>query len=304
MEITGRSFSFGFEAPLIEWFQTHIGGAGMKVISTFSMFGEELVLILLIGFIFWCWDKKWGKQIGLNVLMGLIWNAMIKNVFLRRRPYFDHEGINILRPVEKKADLYDISAQGFSFPSGHSTNAAAAYGSLARLIRKPWIRWIAALVCLLVGFSRVAVGAHYPSDVLIGWTLGLAVIFIVPWLCEKIKNQKLLYLTLLALSVPGMFYCKSTDYFTSMGLLLGFMAGSVFEEKFVRFENTRKPFFMILRVVGGIAVFMVLSTVLKLPFSASFLDSGTYAAMMVRMARYAVIAFVNFGVYPLVFRWI
>jgi membrane-associated phospholipid phosphatase len=48
---------------------------------------------------------------------------MAKNIALRRRPYFDHESIHILRVVEPEADIYDIAAQGYSFPSGHSTNA-------------------------------------------------------------------------------------------------------------------------------------------------------------------------------------
>lgn len=45
---------------------------------------------------------------GLTTLMSLAWNTTIKNIALRRRPYFDHEGIKILRLPEAKADPYDI----------------------------------------------------------------------------------------------------------------------------------------------------------------------------------------------------
>lgn len=304
MELTGRSFAFGFEVAWMEWLQAHAGGIGMKVISAFSAFGEELLIILLLGFLYWCWDKKFGEYIGLNVLVALAWNCMIKNVFLRRRPYFDHEKIQILRPVEPKADIYDISAQGYSFPSGHSTNAASLYGSGARYQGKKWMRWMAVLLCFLVGFSRVAVGAHYPTDVLAGWALGLAAVFLVPWLCGVIGNKVLLNLVILALTLPGLFYCKSADYFTTEGLLIGFLIGSAFEEKVVRFEGTRKMGRMILRVAGGLALYLLLNVLLKLPFSGSFLDSGSVASLLVRMARYAIIAFVDFGVYPLVFRWL
>ena len=51
-------------------------------------------------------------------------------------------------------------------------------------------------------------------------------------------------------------------------------------------------------------MYFVLNTVLKLPFPKAFLDSGTTAAMLVRTVRYAVILFVEFGVYPMTFPWL
>ena len=147
MELTGNTFSFPWEASLMEWLQTHLSGA-VPVISFLSAFGEELIMILILGFLYWWYDKKAGKAIGLSVLMGIVWNPMIKNIFLRRRPYFDHEGIRILRLVEPKADPMDIAAQGYSFPSGHSTNAAAAYGSLALALKKKWVSVLAILLPL------------------------------------------------------------------------------------------------------------------------------------------------------------
>ena len=57
----------------------------------------------------------------------------------------------------------------------------------------------------------------------------------------------------------------------------------------------------ILRVAGGIAAAAVLSTLTKMPFSGAFLESGTLAACLVRTARYAVLVFVLFAVYPMCF---
>jgi len=301
--LTGNSFAFDWEVSLMEWLQSHLGNGFISVLSFFSAFGEELLLILVLGVIFWGYDKKLGKAVGLNVLMGVVWNPMIKNVFLRRRPYFDHEGIKILRLVDKSADAYDISAQGFSFPSGHSTNAVTLYGSLAAKIKKPLITCAAIALPLLVGLSRVVVGAHYPTDVLVGWALGLASIGLVTLLRRLIKNDYALYGVLLLTALPGLFYCKSADYFTGLGLLIGFIGGAVLEEKKVRFENTKSIVRCILRMVGGAALFFGLNTLLKLPFSKEFLDGGSYAALLVRGARYAVIAFLEFGVYPILFRY-
>jgi len=303
MAASGNTFFFPWEVNLMEWLQGHISGTGISIISLFSMFGEELLLILIMGFVYWCYDKKLGRTMGLSAIMGLAWNTMAKNIALRRRPYFDHEGIKILRVVEPEADIYDISAQGYSFPSGHSTNAATVFGSLAVNLRKRWVTVVAIVIPLLTGISRFVVGAHYPTDVLAGWLLGLISVLIVRLLEKRVKNTLALYGILLVASVPGFFYCKSADYFTAMGLLIGFMAGTLLDDHCVHFENTRKPLWMVVRVVGGLAVYLVLSKVLKMPFSKEFLSSGSTAALMVRCARYAIIAFVDFGVYPMLFKF-
>ena len=303
MPVIGNTFFFSWEVSLMEWLQAHIGSTGISIISLFSMFGEELLLILIVGFVYWSYDKKLGRTIGLSAIMGLSWNTMAKNVALRRRPYFDHENIKILRVVEPEADIYDIAAQGYSFPSGHSTNAASVFCSLASGIRKRWTTAAAILLPLLTGFSRFVVGAHYPTDVLAGWLLGVISVMVVQLLQKKVKNTLCLYGILLVLTVPGFFYCKTADYFTAMGLLIGFMGGTLLEDYCVRFEKTRKPLWMALRVLGGLAIYLVLSTLLKLPFSKEFLSGGTTAALLVRCARYAIIAFVEFGVYPMLFKF-
>jgi len=298
----GTTFFFTWEVSLMEWLQSHIGSTGISFISNFSLFGEELPLILIVGFVYWSYDKKLGRKVGLIAIMGLIWNTMIKNVVLRRRPYFDHENINILRIIEPEADIYDISAQGYSFPSAHSTNSVTVFGSLAINLRKRWFTVIAIIIPLLTGVSRFVVGAHYPTDVMAGWLLGLTSVVLVYTLQKKVKNTLVLYGILLITAIPGFFYCTSADYFTAVGLLIGFMGGTLLDDYCVRFEDTRKPLFMVTRLLGGLAVYLVLNSVLKMPFSKEFLSDGSTAALMVRCARYAIVAFVDFGVYPMLFK--
>ena len=303
MAAAGNTLFFPWEVSLMEWLQANIGDAGISILSFFSTFGEETLLILLVGFVYWSYDKQIGRTMGLSGIMGLTWNTMIKNIVLRRRPYFDHENIKILRVVEPEADIYDIAAQGYSFPSAHSTNAATVFGSLAVTLRKRWVTVVAIVIPLLTGISRFVVGAHYPTDVLVGWLLGGISVLLVQLLQKRLKNKFVQYGILLITVIPGFFYCKSTDYFTGVGLLIGFMAGTILEDRYVRFENTRKPLRMAVRLVGGLAVYLAVNTVLKLPFSKEFLSASSALALLVRCVRYAIIAFVIFGVYPMLFRF-
>ena len=298
----GNIFYFAWEPQLTEWLQAHLPSFAAGLFSVLTLFGEEMALVLLLGFLYWVYDKEFGLFVGTNMMATLTWNPMIKNLVLRPRPYMVHEGVACLKPVDASADIMDLSAQGYSFPSGHSANSVTAYGSLAVYTKKRWLIIAAAAVALAVGLSRVVLGVHYPTDVLAGWVLGLIVIFLVSFLQRRIRNRKIVYLILILLAVPGMFYCQSTDYYTSFGMMIGLFAGNLFEERFVRFENTRKVIPAILRLAVGVGLFFGLNTVLKLPFDKAFLESAATGAYLVRTARYAVVVFLLMGVYPLCFR--
>ena len=301
MTASGISFAFPWEVSLMEWLQNSVGSTGIAVISFLSVFGEEYTMVLMLGFLFWCYDKKMARYVGYCVLMSVIWNPMIKNLVLRRRPYFDHESIRILRLVEPKADAYDIAAQGYSFPSLHSTCVTSLYGAAARYLKKPFFTFLAFLLPLLVGFSRITVGAHYPTDVLAGWLIGILALVLVPWVLGRLKKRWLFYAVMLLTVLPGFFFCRSADFFSTSGLFFGLMAGDAVESRWVNFENTRNPLRIFLRLTGGLAVFLVMNVLLKLPLSAAFPDSGSLPALLARCVRYAVIGFVEFAVYPMLF---
>jgi undecaprenyl-diphosphatase len=85
-------------------------------------------------------------------------------------------------------DDHLVTVDSWSFPSGHSLNAMAVLGLLTVLamrerpgrLRRVVLATVGALMVLMVGYSRVYLGVHWPSDVLAGWLIGalwLAVCF-------------------------------------------------------------------------------------------------------------------------------
>ena len=98
---------------------------------------------------------------------GILLNDLMKGLFARPRP-------------DLALRLTDV--RSLSFPSGHAMQSAIIYltlaAFLARLVQaralKVYFVAFAFLLSFLIGFSRVYLGVHYPSDVLAGWCAGLA----------------------------------------------------------------------------------------------------------------------------------
>jgi undecaprenyl-diphosphatase len=133
-----------------------------------SMLGSEVVLlagVVLLGV--FAWQRRWGAFGGLLLVTGgaQVLNDVLKELFHRTRP----------APV---AGL--ISAQQFSFPSGHAMVSAAFYFFLAylawRLVARSLWRGILVsglvLLVLLIGLARLYLAAHFLSDVVAGYFAG------------------------------------------------------------------------------------------------------------------------------------
>ena len=306
----GNTMYFPWEISFITALQSVMGPVLTWLASFITNFGEELILIIVMGFVYWCYDKKFGIYVGTNIVLCVILNPLLKNIALRRRPYMDHPGIQCLKPTDSTADIYDVAAQGYSFPSGHAMNSVTAYGSMARYL-KYWkaARIGAFVLTFLVGLSRIALGVHYPTDILVGWVIGMMIIFLVPWMEMKIRRRWLFHLLLFLLCCTGIFYCHTNDYFSALGLMIGFFLAIPFEERFVRFKSVdfskaTGVLWCFLRVIGGGLIYYGLNTVLKMPFSKSFLESQTALAFLVRVIRYCIVTFIDLGVYPMIFKYV
>lgn len=302
--VVGNSYYFDFEVRLMEALQGLLGEKGAVLLSQLSALGETLIFIMILGFLYWGVDKKAGIKVGTGLMFALCLNPMVKNIANRRRPYFDNTNVKCIRPVEKDADIYDIAAQGFSFPSGHSTNSVVVYGGIARCYKNKLIRALGVILPVLVGLSRIIAGVHYPTDVLCGWALGLVVILIVPVIFDKAGDEKrwLVFLILSVISLLGVFYCKTDDYFTGLGMMLGFSVAVEIEERFIKFESTNRLLEIGLRLVLGAAIFSAITSLLKIPFPSEVLERGDFLAHLIRVLRYFIASVVSMGVYPACFK--
>ncbi len=300
---SANTFFFQWEADLIAWIQSWLPEAGVKLCSIFSMLGEELIPVAIFAFVYFCIDKRMAKRVFLTFVAVNLINPMIKNIALRKRPYMVHDQIKCLKPIDKSADIMDLSAQGYSFPSGHAANSMTMMGTLSMNVRKRTLTVVSTVIVLLCGMSRFFLGVHYPTDVLAGFAEAVIVILLMELMERKIPNKWIRYLIIAILALPGWFFCRSNDFYVGYGMLLGMIPAEYVEERYVNFKETKKPVHAIVRILLAMGLFIGLNTLFKLPFPKEVLEAPDMLQYVIRTVRYALIVFLILGIYPMAFRF-
>lgn len=198
----GTSDALAFDTLIREWFYSMRSPELTEVVKAITFMGNTktvvtvCVLLLAVPLIIGAVEKAAGKKdnhglyitkkIGIPIaavaIIGSAINKFFKHTILRPRP---------------DVSLHLIEQGGWSFPSGHSISGLLLYGFLVWLIRrycknKAFANAATVLLTLLwigIGFSRIYLGVHYPTDIIGGWTLGMVVMLAAIMIIEKIENR-------------------------------------------------------------------------------------------------------------------
>jgi undecaprenyl-diphosphatase len=167
-QVLGRGPMLELDRAISLWFATHRQDwltQAMLLVSELHRTGVLLAATALLA-IWRGWRRDWFSVRALLVVpVGMLCNLGLKNLVQRARPVHDE-------PLVQLAT--------YSFPSSHAVASTVFYGMLCALVfthsRSPRQRGCAAAVAvamvLLVTFSRVYLGAHFPSDVVAGVAVG------------------------------------------------------------------------------------------------------------------------------------
>jgi membrane-associated phospholipid phosphatase len=148
--------------------------AFMKLVTNF---GAAPAYMALLPLIFWCFDEEKGIRLGMAVMVSTWINLSLKFLLNQPRPFW-----------EAWDPAVGMIAESFNgFPSGHAQISLTMWMIVASWAKKKWAYGIAILLSLLVGFSRVYLGVHFPTDLLGGWILGALVLTAYFLWSDKLK---------------------------------------------------------------------------------------------------------------------
>lgn len=173
---------FQMDSSILLWLQNDVrGGILTPIMTVITHLGDKgalwigLTLVLLVL----RKTRRLGVRCAVAIIVGfVVTNLIIKNLVARVRPYELIQGLECIVP---KAD-------DWSFPSGHTTNSFACAWVLFR--ETPKKCGVPALIlAILIAFSRLYVGIHYPTDVLAGIVFGIASACFSLWCVPKLERK-------------------------------------------------------------------------------------------------------------------
>jgi hypothetical protein len=239
--------------------------------------------MVLIPFIYWCIDEKKSLRLSVTLLVSAWLNLALKILLDQPRPFFEGYDPSVGMIAEKMG----------GFPSAHAQNSLvmwmiiASWGIPPRLSRT--VRFgIAALLCLLIGFSRIYLGVHFPTDILGGWLLGgiiLCVYFLAGRRIEawfESRSPRAALIAAAALAFAMNLYRPSEYMLIPGGMILGLGIGCFLSRRYMDFKapiNDRfgaaKRLTLLVRYILGITAMILLYVAAGKVINGAR-DSGNY----------------------------
>lgn len=287
----------GYTINVVEWLQSFSNSFFDFFFNFISFIGEQYIFIVVIGLIYWCYNKKMGEFLGLTLGLTTIVNNVVKVIVDAPRPFTEYP--------DRVSNLRPSTSSGTSFPSGHTQNFSAFLFSISFYLKKKWMFIVSSILVILMMFSRMYLGVHFLEDVIVGGLLGLLIAYGTHHYFNILyRNQAMLhrvYLAISIISLPIVFVLGSEDLFKGYGIFTGFVLAMIFEKKYVNFTVNVTLYKKILRLIIGIILLLGLQIGVKMIYSP-FVEEGTYIFEVLDFSRYFLIAFVGFGIYPYIFK--
>ena len=280
------------------------------IVGILTYLGDEVAFLATALIIFWCFSKHRGYYLMSVGFCGVVINQTLKLIFRIPRPW-------VLDPNFKAVESAIPAATGYSFPSGHTQNAACTFGGLARGAKKAWARIVLVALVILVAFSRMYLGVHTPKDVIVSLIIGAVLVFALYPLFEYAKkNEKVYYIIFASFFLVTLAYFAFTQIYpnfveldaehvgsgvknaaTILGATAGILVSFPIERKFVKFEEKASLLGQIVKVAVGLAIVLALKSGLKVVFG------GDDEIMILRAVRYFLIVVFSACAYPLTFKY-
>lgn len=273
--------------------------------------GGALLLVMLV---YWCINKRAGLYLLLCQAGATVVNQVVKNTACIYRPW-------VRDPRVVVASEAAATATGYSFPSGHTTNAVACYGGLAMWQhRRKWLAALLLLVVLLTGFARNWLCAHTPQDVLVALLLAGLFLFVaaksLAWLDEHPGREGTVLAVGLVVLVALLLYTEfkpypldylpdgsllvdpyqmKTDCYKAYGAMAGLLLGWYADQRWIHFRVEGKLPVRIVRFVVGVAFFLAFEKLAPALFVA--VADPNPGGFLLRLTEYLCFS----ALYPAVF---
>lgn len=261
------------EIEIVRWVQGIRFPLLDELFKIITELGDQLAFIAIALTIYWFFNKRIAFKLVFVFISSAIVNEVLKAIIMRPRPYVVDPDTNV-----------GTSTHGYAFPSGHAQNTGVITTVLNQNFGKknPWLRWVLLAFLILVPFSRVYLGQHYPSDVIVGLLLGITIAYGISILVDKMGEKEHIYgmyaiipllLGVLILSLLGQPYEEVKNIFVALGGLTGFFLGYFIDKKYIQYHEYPKGIKILYRLMIGALIVMIFYLGLSILFDMIAVDN-------------------------------
>lgn len=281
------------------------------LVSVITHLGGETVFIVIAMLFYWCIDKKRGYYILSVCFVGTLVNQFLKLMFRIPRPWIKDPDFTIVEAARAEAT-------GYSFPSGHTQNVTGYLGGIARTTKRRVVRIISVILILLTAFSRMYLGVHTPLDVGVSLAVGALLVFVMHPIYKRADNPKFIYGLFTGMLVLAAIYTAFTELhawpadidadnlasgikngWTLTGVSAGMLIACIIDTTKLNFDVKAPLWGQLIKVVIGLAVALLIKSVLKAPLDALFNGAG-----IARAIRYFIMVIFAAVIWPMAFPFI